>query len=83
MGVRVGLGSVHTVSLFRVLLSLCLSHSLWLYAESSDGLVVCMNDCLYLLKVEDTVPMLLEQDSNPDPLTLHLGHTHTQSVVIP
>lgn len=34
-----------------------------------------MNDCLYLLKVEDTDAVLLGQDSDHDPVTPHLIHT--------
>lgn len=33
-----------------------------------------MNDCLYLLKVEDTDAVLLGQDSDYDPVTPHLTH---------
>lgn len=34
-----------------------------------------MNDCLYLLKVEDTDAVLLGQDLDHDLATLHLIHT--------
>lgn len=34
-----------------------------------------MNDCLYLLKVEDTDAVLLGQDSDHDPVTPHFIRT--------
>lgn len=34
-----------------------------------------MNDCLYLLKAEDTDAVLLGQDLDHDPVTPHLTHT--------
>lgn len=39
-----------------------------------------MNDCLYLLKAEDTDIVLLRQDLDHEPLTLYLTHTHTRRV---
>lgn len=34
-----------------------------------------MNDCLYLLRAEDTGAVLLGQDWDRDPATPHLAHT--------
>lgn len=35
-----------------------------------------MNECLYLLKAEDTGAVLLGQDSDHDPVTRTQAHTH-------
>lgn len=40
-----------------------------------------MNDCLYLLRAEDTDAVLLGQDSDRDPVTLHLSLAHTDTLM--